>query len=260
MGSLVIKNKALRCEKCFMLKLITIEPDYPQTTVSSKCICGSNRQTIMSFTKDLLKEEQFKIKCFFCGKLAMHSQYCTGCRRIYCNICLKKHDTNQITNTPHEIIDPNKYDFYCSKHQDQIVNAYCKTCFLDICQNCINEKLHKSHRDDEEKLKTNLKIHSNEIEANITRRNNILALNTNEEKIKEIKEVCNTAVRENRYILDLIKYFYKIYTDSKHKNYAIILNVTDNIKFNIQPAPLLFLKGLILLQNQDQILLCLAHK
>lgn len=46
MGSLTIKNKILRCENCFMLKKITIEPNYPQTTINSECICGSNRQTL----------------------------------------------------------------------------------------------------------------------------------------------------------------------------------------------------------------------
>ncbi|MBP5570580.1 MAG: hypothetical protein J6X46_06130, partial [Prevotella sp.] len=202
-----------------MLKKITIEPNYPQTTVSSECSCGFNRQSIMSFTKDLQKEEPFKIKCSFCGKDPKHLQYCTGCRRIYCNICVKSHDTNQATRTPHDMIDPFKYDFYCSKHQDQLVNAYCMTCFLNICQNCINEKLHKSHRfikfskillqkNDEEKLKANLKLHTEVIDANITRCNNILTLNTNEEKKKEIKEVCTTTVREDRSIIGLIKYFY----------------------------------------------------
>ena len=248
MGSLTIKNKILRCETCFMLKKITIEPDYPQTTINSECSCGSNRQSIMSFVKELQKEEPFKIKCSFCGKDAKHPQYCTGCRRTYCNVCIKSHDTNLATKTPHDIIDSYKYDFYCSKHQDQLVNAHCMTCFLNICQNCINDKLHKSHRfikyskillqkNDEDKLKANLKIHSDLIDANVIRCNNILALNTNEEKIKEIKEVCNTTTRDNKSILGLIKYFYKMYTESKHKNYTIIVNITDNIKFNIQPAP-----------------------
>ena len=248
MGSLTIKNKILRCETCFMLKKITIEPNYPQTNINFQCSCGSNRQSIISFTKDLQKEEVFKIKCSFCGKEAKHPQYCTGCRRTYCNVCVKSHDTSQETKTPHELIDSYKYDFYCSKHQDQLVNAHCMTCFLNICQICINDKLHKSHRfikfskillqkKDEEKLKANLKIHSDLLDANITRCNNILSLNNNEEKIKEIREVCNTTTRENRAILALIKYFYKIYTESKHKNYAIIFNITDNIKFNIQPSP-----------------------
>ena len=248
MGSLTIKNKVLRCERCFMLKKISIEPNYPQTTISSECSCGFNRQSIMSFTKELQKEELFKIKCSFCGKEAKHPQYCTGCRRTYCNVCVKSHDTSQATKTPHDIIDSFKYDFYCAKHQDQLVIAHCITCFLNICQNCIDEKLHKSHRffkyskyllkkQDEDNLKANLKIHSDLIDANITRCNNILALNTNEEKIKEIREVCNTTTRDNKSILGLIKYFYKMYTESKHKNYTIIFNVTDNIKFNVQPAP-----------------------
>ena len=114
MGSLTIKNKLLRCEKCFMLKLITIEPDYPQTTVCSECFCGLTRQSLLSFTKELTKEEQFKVKCSFCRKEPKHPSYCTGCRRTYCTTCKQAHDNKIQTKTPHKLIDSYKYDFYCS--------------------------------------------------------------------------------------------------------------------------------------------------
>ena len=58
MGSLEIKNKALRCEKCFMLKKFTIEPNYPQTTIIKVCNCGLNRQSLISFTNILQKEDE----------------------------------------------------------------------------------------------------------------------------------------------------------------------------------------------------------
>ena len=248
MGSLTIKNKALRCEKCFMLKKITIEPNYPQSTVCSECFCGFTRQPLLFFIKDLQKEELFKIKCSFCGKEPKHPSYCTGCRRTYCTTCKKAHDTKIQTKTPHYLIDSFKYDFYCSTHQDVLVNSYCKTCSLNICQNCINEKLHKGHRftkftkimlspNDEENLKDKIKVNSEQIEENANKCNEIVRLQSKQEKVKEIKEVCETTVKDNRTIIALIKYFYKFYTEMKHKNYAIIFNLTDNIKFNPQVIP-----------------------
>ena len=248
MGSLTIKNKLLRCEKCFMLKLITIEPNYPQTTVCSECFCGFTRQSLLSFSKDLQKEELFKIKCSFCSKEPKHPSYCTGCRRTYCTTCKQAHDTEIQTKTPHNLIDSFKFDFYCSTHQDVLVNAYCKTCTLNICQNCINEKLHKGHRftkfskiilspNDEENLKEKLKVNSEQIEENVNKSIEIIRLQNKQEKIKEIKEVRDTTISDNRSIISLIKYFYKIYTEMKNKNYAIIFNLTDNIKFNPQIIP-----------------------
>ena len=146
MGSLTIKNKALRCEKCFMLKKITIEPNYPQSTVCFECNCGFTRQSLTTYASILENEELFKVKCSFCGREPKHPTYCTGCRRTYCTSCKQAHDTTIQTKTPHKLIDSYKYDFYCSSHLEVFVNAYCKTCSLNICQNCINEKLHKGHR------------------------------------------------------------------------------------------------------------------
>ena len=141
MGNLTIKNKKLRCEKCFMLKKFTIEPNYPETMVSSECICGVTSESLISFSKDLQKEEVFKVKCSFCGKEPKHPNYCTGCRRTYCSTCKKAHDLKIQTKTPHALIDSYKFDFNCSLHQSELFNSYCITCSLNICQNCINAKL-----------------------------------------------------------------------------------------------------------------------
>ena len=243
MGNLTIKNKVLRCEKCFMLKKFNIEPNYPQTTISFECICGFNRQSLLLFTKELQKEELFKVKCSFCGREPKHPSYCTGCRKTYCTACKKSHNNQIQTKTPHKLIDSYKFDFYCSTHQDQLVSGYCISCSLNICQNCINEKLHKDHRfvkytkillnqKEEENLKNNLRINENKIQENINQCNSLLAQQNNEAIKKELRDVCNTTCRDNKSILALIKYFYKMYTDSKHKNYTLILNVKENIKFN----------------------------
>lgn len=243
MGSLAIKNKVLRCENCFMLKKFNIEPNYPLTTISSECSCGLNRQSLSLFTKLLQKEELFLVKCSFCGREPKHPSYCTGCRRTYCTTCKMSHNNKIQTKTPHQLIDSYKFDFYCSTHQDQLVSGYCISCSLNICQNCIDEKLHKDHRfvkytkiilnqKEEVILKNNLIISENKIQENINQCHSLLAQQKNEALKKELRDVCNTTCRENKTILALIKYFYKMYTESKYKNYTLILNVKDNIKFN----------------------------
>ena len=248
MESLNIKNIFLRCENCFMLKQITIEPNYPQSTICTECACGLSRHPLITFLSDIEKEESFKIKCSFCGREPKNPTYCTGCRRTYCSICKEVHDYALQINNPHKMIDSYKFDFYCSTHQEELINAYCKTCSLNICQHCINEKIHKGHRfikysklvlkeKDEENLKQNLKKNEDKIEGNIKKCNEILKQQNKEEKQNELKEVCNSTTKDNKSILQLINYFYKLYKEIKHKNYSVIFNLTENIKFNPQPIP-----------------------
>ena len=218
MGSQSITNKALRCEKCFMLKKFQIEPNYPHTTILSEFNCGFDREPIISFTDILMKEEVLKVKCSFCGRESKHPKYCTGCRRTYCSTCRNAHDISIKTKTPHKLIDSFKYDFYCSTHKDVFLSAFCKTCFLNICPNCIHDKLHKGHRfvkyekllltiKDEENLKKLLKINEERIDQNIAKCNEIIAQQKDPEKIEELKYMCNTTVAENKSILVFIYYF-----------------------------------------------------
>ena len=246
MGSLTIKNKALRCEKCFMLKKIIIEPSYPKSTIYYQCFCGGYRIELVTFVNELLKEEAYKITCSFCLKEPKHPLYCTGCRKIYCNTCKQKHDTSKETRFPHNMIDPYKYDFYCSKHQDQLVNTYCMNCSLNICQNC--EKFHKSHNKvkyqdiilngrEKDFLDINLKVFMDKIDVNSNKCKEFSELQTDKKIHSELNNVCLVTVRDNRNIMNLINYFYKLYTDLKNKNYEVIFNLKANINFNTKMYP-----------------------
>ena len=249
MGSLAINIKILRCEKCFMLKKFLIEPNYPGTSVLSECDCGFSRVPVLTFTNALKNPEIFIIRCSFCKKEAKHTLYCTGCRRTYCNTCKNNHDTKKKTKTSHHMIDSFKYDFYCAEHQDDINNAYCMNCSLNICQKCINTKKHNGHiiimynkiylrKSDEENLGKNFELSEEKIGNKINMSKVLLSKIEDKEKNNSFKEVVNTSIKNNRAILVLIKYFYQMYARAKHKNYAIIYNITENIKFNQQPFSL----------------------
>ena len=248
MGSLTIKHKILRCEKCFMLKLFRIEPNYPQTTISCECNCGLNRQSILVFSKMMQMNEEYKVKCYFCGKEPKHPNYCTGCRRTYCKSCRKQHDDTIQTKTPHKFIDAFKYDFYCSTHQDEIVNSFCKNCFLNICQKCINEKLHNGHRfikftkmilspQEEEALKQSIKANEEKITEN-QKKCYVLLIDLTDEKSKnELRDICNATVNDNKAILEVIRFFHQVYSETKYKNYNLLFNLKENIKFNPAELP-----------------------
>ena len=246
MGSMTIKEKILRCEKCFTLKRFILEPNYPKSTILSECDCGFIRMPVISFTNALKEPDLYVIRCYFCKKEPKNPLYCTGCRRIYCNTCKLSHNTKQKCKTPHIIINPYKFDFYCAEHQDVFNNAYCLGCELNICQNCINEKKHKNHivllydklqmsKNDEEKIKKYIELSLGKILKKIETSKELLKKIQDKEKRKEFKDLVNTTIKENRAILALVEYFYQIYVRVKNKNYAIIYNIMENIKFNFQP-------------------------
>ena len=58
--------------------------------------------------------------------------------------------------------------------------------------------------------------------------------NKNKELKKEIKEALTANEKENKNIIEAIEVFKDIYDDSKLKNYAIIYNLIENTKYNIE--------------------------
>ena len=249
MGCLEIKEKLLRCEKCFMLKLFLIKPDYPQTTLICKCSCGMFSIPLLSFTKALQAPLPFKITCAFCGKEPKHPLYCPGCRKIYCNTCKYNHNTEMKSKVKHNLIDAYKYDFYCAEHQDVFNNAYCDDCKLDICNKCIKEKLHVGHivymysqlqlsKNDEKKTKNDIEASAEKIIKKINMSKVLIKQLSNKEQIENLKEVVNTTMMDNKSIIALIQFFYQMYIRAKHKNYALIHNIKENMKFNLFPFQL----------------------
>ena len=246
MGCLEIKEKLLRCEKCFMLKLFLIKPDYPQTTLICKCSCGMFSIPLLSFTKALQAPLSFKIICSFCGKEPKHPLYCPGCRKIYCNTCKYDHNTEIKSKIKHNLIDAYKYDFYCAEDQDVFNNAYCDDCKLDICNKCIQEKLHIGHivymysqlqlnKNDEKKTKNDIEASAEKIIKKINMSKVLIKQLSNKEQIDNLKEVVNTTMMDNKSIIALIQFFYQMYIRAKHKNYALIHNIKENMKFNLFP-------------------------
>ena len=246
MGNFSIKAKILRCETCFMLKKLLIEPSCPDSTIVSECSCGFTRTTIKSFVDEIKKKEIYELKCDLCKKEVKQALYCIKCRRLCCNTCKIIHEEMQSNQDEHIYIDPYKYDFHCAYHHEKLFIAYCMDCDINVCFNCIKEKRHKKHmvvlynkleinEKEVAKIKNNIKLSDVKIIKNVNIGKAFFKQIKDEEKKELLKNVFNNSYKENKNILGLIQYFLMIYEDSKNKNYTIIFNLIENIKFNQQP-------------------------
>ena len=246
MGNFSIKAKILRCETCFMLKKLLIEPSCPDSTIVSECSCGFTRTTIKSFVDEIKKKEIYELKCDLCKKEVKQALYCIKCRRLCCNTCKIIHEEIQSNQDEHIYIDPYKYDFHCAYHHEKLFIAYCMDCDINVCFNCIKEKRHKKHmvvlynkleinEKEVAKIKNNIKLSDVKIIKNVNIGKAFFKQIKDEEKKELLKNVFNNSYKENKNILGLIQYFLMIYEDSKNKNYTIIFNLIENIKFNQQP-------------------------
>ena len=242
MSNSFIKNKLLRCETCFMLRKIIIEPNFPETSVCLECICGEFREDIQQYVPELLKNTNFELKCRQCGKEDKDAVYCSTCRKLYCSNCGKKDkESNSNSQNPHYIINANKYDFYCVQHQEELVNAYCSNCSLNICQKCTNHKNHKVMVFSKVSpspvqvtmMKESFNLTSDKMENIEEIFESLCSKQKNPQLNRQLKDVYNATYQDNKKIIELIKFFADMYNNNKNKNYAIIHNLSENMKFNV---------------------------
>ena len=164
-----------------------------------------------------------KIKCENCNKINKSTLYnniffiCYDCKKNICQLCKSLHDKT------HNIIDYDDRFFICDLHNESY-NSYCMDCKKDICITC--EMEHNGH-----KIITYGSILPNVKEVKEETNN----FNIKKEELKNnIKEIIN---KLNNLINSIDNYF-SIYQDilnsynNKKRNYFLLQNIHDMIKFN----------------------------
>ena len=237
MGNYNLKSSILRCQNCFSIRKMTINPGFPQTFVNSECKCDVSNIPLKQFLEELGKGIHFKIICKICKKEDKNSSYCHNCNHIYCPSCLKDHKK-------HKYISISKVDYYCIFHQKDLFCSYCYECSMNICKKCICENKHLNHN-----CKEFSKLMMNKNERNFLKEKFRLAeskldfgtqfVNAFVKKLKKednkniILNAEKNNLAQNKNILELIKFFIYFYDNSKYKNYNIIYNFTANINLNV---------------------------
>ena len=143
MGGLSI-NPELRCLTCFHIYLIEISPNFPKCLMLKTCKCGTKTIENDFFISEYKKNKKLSISCFKCNKSNIKdSFYCEDCKKLLCINCQKAEHQAQ---KGHKFISIDKYDFFCILHQTENFCAFCKTCKTDVCNKCIQDKLHENHK------------------------------------------------------------------------------------------------------------------
>ena len=217
-----IKIKEVKCPECnedICLNFINYKINLKE------CKNGHKKNKILF--KDFMKTQHSSsssssdIYCDTCYRsYAYKSSFfqCFSCNKKLCLPCKKKHDKR------HQIIEYKELNYICNKHNG-IYQKYCITCKKNICVNCENE--HMGHNS------VNFKNIISDKESLLKSKEK---LKMNIEKFKnEIKQI----IFKLNYIMNNFEIYYKIFTELltsyfeiNHKNYQIIQNINEFIKYN----------------------------
>lgn len=236
MGNYNLKINVLRCENCYSIRRITIDPSVPHSFVNLECRCNTSRKNLQNFLSELRKGIQLKISCNNCKKEDKNSLYCNNCNHIYCSKCISTHKK-------HVYIPLSKLDYYCVFHQSDLYCAYCYDCAMNLCKKCIKDKKHQNHnckefknlmtKNDRNYLKEKLGLAQSKLEFNTQFVNAFVKRVNKEENKVEIVNAERQNLIQNNDILELINFFITVYDNSKNKNFSIIHNLTENINLNV---------------------------
>ena len=127
-----------KCISCPMCVFVKINPK--NNRVSITCENGHNNEmNIESFTSIY---KFFKYICDRCKKeLSSKFFYCTQCKELFCEFCLKKM-TEKTNHEGHLFLNEKEVNFYCTRHKRKLVN-FCNICKKNCCKKCCS--LHSSH-------------------------------------------------------------------------------------------------------------------
>ena len=185
-----------------MCILIKINPKNNHIII--QCENGHNNE--MNIDSFISIYQIFKHSCDKCKQdLSKNFFYCTKCKELICNSCIKKIHIEQ-SHKGHLLLNENEVNFFCDKHKKKYVN-YCKNCQKNCCKKCSGE--HSSHE---------LILIKNEIRD----MNYILDIEKmiNKEKniIEKIEKKYPESIFKNNEDLNLIKSFNRLVSLRKKEN------------------------------------------
>ena len=132
-----------KCPECF--ETIKFEINTHEFNISAICK-NDHKYDNLSFTQfnnRCIRETNYSyIKCYRCYSL-INEQFqnfiCEGCKKIFCNKCIKFHSKVKSHHIRSYYINKNKQ---CQLHHKGY-DLFCDSCKVNICQECKNE--HKNH-------------------------------------------------------------------------------------------------------------------
>ena len=203
------ENESYTCSKCSAdIEVLSIDND--EKTIKFKCLNNNiennhkiQTMLIREYIKNMVKYTYLYDECSNCHirqnsfKNIKIFKYCTSCKIIVCNECLRNHLKNK--NIEHFLINNNEKKIKCLIHPKNNFITYCFDCKKHLCEECLLTRKHIIHRKAliSECLlsKEERSIHNKIIDLLKNKKNNLEKQNEN-----KIKELFNLYNEENKTI------------------------------------------------------------
>ncbi len=215
-----INSNYLICKNCFMTPKIDFQLN--KQKIYFNCSCGK-KESSSSIDKFLEKIDLNSLKCSNCLRnyISFQFYFCSVCKTIKCNKCIKKCNKNN-----HNFGEIENINFKCFSHFNNKAKFYCFHCKENYCEKCLHK--HKFHKNiDFSKI-----IITNNENKNLMENYKKLIKKYNE-KMNRIKNKKDEIINKlNEMINNLKSEFDKFYR--KNENICFYLNQIYNSSKNLK--------------------------
>ena len=241
----ILFTKTFRCPMCYLIPSFSLNLDLDQLlTVNIVCPCGRKELEISDFLNIYSKDFRGNIQCISCKEFATNNtsffKYCLKCKEFFCSECQYDH----LIKEEHSFINFRDIGTICNEHK-KYYQSFCKNCKKNICKDC-----YQSHGGHKIVNYNNLYISDLEMEefnknygkvqlivlfkdTELKEKIHSLLKDVDDLSINYISDLFDENKQKNTYILEFFKVILDLYNNSAHKNYELIMNVRNNICYNI---------------------------
>ena len=248
---------SIRCPICYLIPKIFKSQynEYLEPSFIFTILCPNNHIKRI-YNETLQTEIKFSlndIPCKNCNLKNKPQYYCKKCYSILCEICKENH----ILNLNHkDIIIINEIDNICLIHNKNYY-AYCNTCEIVVCKECIKLKEHKGHEINElktlgiNKIKTDIIKYKKNFKKNLEKKrnsdiknykNNSSLYSSISEIEQKYKIITNHIYSYINFIIDLINNYELYFEYYNIPNYNLYLNLNLIYK-NINNSNIIYCKN-----------------
>ena len=241
----ILYTKTYRCPTCYLIPSFTLNLDLDEIlTVEVICPCGSKELEINDFLNIYSKDFRGNLQCISCKEFATKNpsvfKYCLKCEDFYCGECQYDH----MVKEEHSFINFKDVGTICNEHKIYY-QSYCKNCKKNICKDCY--QTHGGHKIVNYNTLYISDLEMEEFNKNYGKVQLIVLFKDTEIKetihslLKDVDELNKNYITElfdankqkNTYILEFFKILLNLYNTTAHKTYELIMNIRNNICYNI---------------------------
>ena len=234
-----------RCPFCYEIPLFEFTLDFNSPLyIKVICNCMTKDFELNHFLDIYGRDFRGNMQCNYCKEFAsktyLEYKFCLNCKEFFCSECAYLH----VLKEEHYLINFQEIGTICPKHR-LYYESFCKNCMKNICEDCYSK--HNGHLIikynslflSEFEIKDLKKKHEDAVEIVYVKSVAVkekfynLLQNVDEFNKMYIFDLFNENKEKNASILEFFGKLYNIYEKAPHKTYNMILNIRNNINYDV---------------------------